>query len=126
MEIVISTYYTKENFKKLIPILEESKLNNLVKVLTHVQFDNEDFQRYLIDISEIVIDDNVTFSDFGKTSKVIVRGQTIQVSTKTSVDFHRKLKYLMYDISLEQLPKELGTIEKELLPIVYWRMEIEK
>jgi len=126
MEIVISTDYTKDNFKKLIPILEESKLNNLVKVLTHVQFDNEDFQRYLIDISEIVIDDNVTFSDFGKTSKVIVRGQTIQVSTKTSVDFHRKLKYLMYDISLEQLPKELGTIEKELLPIVYWRMEIEK
>jgi len=123
MKLIIPTYYTESEFKKLTPILEEMKLNNLVRVLKHVQFDNEDFQRYLSDISSIVINDHESYDN---APKVIVRDQAVQVTTKTSVDFHKKLKYIMYDLSLEQLPKELGTIEKELLPVVHWRLEIEK
>lgn len=123
MGLKIPTYYTEAEFTKLTPVLEELKLSNLVRVLKHVQFDNSDFQGYLSDVSILVIDDHMS-SD--KAPKVTVRGQAVQVSTKTSVDFHKKLKYLMYDLSLEQLPKELGTVEKELLPIVHWRMEIEK
>lgn len=123
MGVIVPTYYTEEEFTKLNPILDEMKLSNLVRVLKHVQFNNDDFLRYLSDISELVIDDSVS-SD--KAPKVVVRDQPVQVSTKTSVDFHKKLKYIMYDLPLEQLPKELGTIEKELLPIVHWRLEIEK
>jgi len=123
MGVIVPTYYTEAEFTKLIPVFEEMKLSNMIRVLKHVQFDNEDFHSYLSDISELVIENDMS-SD--KAPKVVVRDQPVQISTKTSVDFHKKLKYLMYDLSLEHLPKELGTVEKELLPVIHWRMEIEK
>lgn len=124
MGVIVPTYYTEAEFTKLTPVLEEMKLSNLVKVLKHVQLDNEEFRQFISEVSALVLEDSVASSE--KAPKVLVREQPVQISTKTSIDFHKKLKYFMYDISLDQLPKELGTIEKEMLPIVHWRMEIEK
>jgi hypothetical protein len=122
MQVIVPVYYSEADLTKLVPILDELKLHTSIKVLNHIKYDNADFLQYLSDISVMVIPDNVSND---KAQKIFVRGQPVHV-TKTSVDFHKKLKYLMYDISLSQLPKELGTIENDLLPILHWRMEIEK
>jgi hypothetical protein len=123
MQVIVPVYYSEADFTKLVPILDELKLHTSIKVLNHIKYDNADFLQYLSDISVMIIPDDASND---KTQKITVRGQPVHVSTKTSVDYHKKLKYLMYDISLDQLPKELGTIEQDLLPIIHWRMEIEK
>ena len=115
--------YTNQDLTTIIKTFEGLGLNNLVRVLKHVEFNSDEFYLYLLNISNVIVEDCTSSI---KPEKIMVRKQPVQVSTKTSIDFHKKLKNIMFDLSLEQLPKELGTVEKELLPIIHWRLEIEK